>query len=171
MSLIKKTPISAPIKIMTNERDNILDMDKTYSDPLAFKTRALEELRRAKRYATFVSLVSVDLSHVDSQNEIQNFGGFDDFMNSLRKLIRGSIRETDLVSNFDRRKVFILLMDTPREGASVLSDRLRKILRYFMCNNIRSPLNWRVPIKEYYFPSSTGEDFSIQSFLDQIGED
>jgi GGDEF domain-containing protein len=156
---------------MANNNDKINETDKLYGNPLSFKVRAQEELRRAKRYATFVSLVSVDLAHVDSSDEIQNFSGFDEFMKSLRKLIRNSIRETDIVSNFDRQKVSILLLDTPREGASAMTDRLRKILRYFMCDNIRSPLNWRVPIKEYYFPSSSGEDFSIQAFLDHIAAD
>lgn len=154
---------------MTEKDDKTVTIDKLYSNALAFKARTQEELKRAKRYATFVSLISVDLAHVDSSDEIQNFSGFDEFITSLRRLIRNSVRETDLLSDFDRQKVYILLLDTPREGASTLADRLRKILRYFMCNNIRSPLNWRVPIKEYYFPSPSGEEFNIQAFLDQIG--
>lgn len=152
------------------ERKNIVDMDLLYSDIRTFKARALEELRRAKRYATFVSLVMIDLSHVDSNDEIENFGNFDDFILSARKLVRSSIRESDLVTTSSRHLILVLLLDTPKEGASALSERLKKNLRYFMCNNIKSPLNWRVPTREYYFPGDADNKFSIQTFFDQIGE-
>jgi GGDEF domain-containing protein len=155
---------------MAIKQDKNSKMNGTYGDPESFVARALEEVRRSKRYATFVSVVSVDLSHVDNADEIENYGNYDEFMTSIRNLVRGSVRETDLLGNFDRHKIQILLIDTPREGASILAERLRKILRYFMCGNVRSPINWRVPIKEYYFPSSAGDDFSIQRFLDQISE-
>ena len=154
---------------MTINIEYLSKADGIYSDPLAFKARALEEISRAKRYATFVSMVSVDLSHADIQDEIENYSSYDDFMASLRKLVKASIRETDLVSDYDRHKISILLLDTAKEGASSLADRLRKLIRYFMCSNIKSPINWRVPIKEYYFPDAGDDDLNIQSFLDKLG--
>ena len=145
-------------------------MDKLYSDPLTFRARVQEELRRAKRYATFVSMVSLDLSHIDAVSDIENSRNYDDFMVSFKKLLKCSIRESDLLSISERHRVMILLTDTPGEGASALVERLKKILRYFMADNIKSPLNWRIPMKEYCFPSSSNDDFSIQSFIDKIGE-
>lgn len=152
---------------MTKKSDDNFEMDRIYGDPQAFKARALEEIRRARRYATFVSLVAVDMAHIDSVDELENFGNFGDFMTSLRKLIRVSVRETDLLSIAGANKVLILLMDTPREGALALAERLKKSLRYFMCDNIKSPLNWRVPIKEYSFPNAPEDELDIVAFLDQ----
>jgi len=145
-------------------------MDKLYSDPLTFRARVQEELRRAKRYATFVSMVSLDLSHIDAVSDIDNSRDYDDFMASFKKLLKNSIRESDLLSISMGRRVLILLMDTPHEGANALMERLTKTLRYFMADNIKSPLNWRIPMKEYCFPTSSKDDFSIQSFIDKIGE-
>ena len=145
-------------------------MEKFYNDPLTFKARAQEELKRAKRYATFVSIVSMDLSHINIVSDIQNFSNFDDFISSFRRLIKGSIRETDLLGISDRRRILILLVDTPKEGATALVERLKTTLKYFMANNIKSPLNWRIPMKEYCFPTSTLDDTSIQSFLDKISD-
>ena len=153
---------------MKSKKGDFGQIEKIYSDPQAFKARALEEIKRSKRYATFVSMVSVDLSHIDNVDEIENFASFDEFMTSVRTLVKNSIRETDLVSDSNRHKVLLLLMDTSKEGALALAQRLKKTLRYFICGNIRSPINWRVPIKEYSFPSGTGDDFNIQSFLDKI---
>ena len=153
---------------MPKRRDEKIEMDKLYSDPRAFKVRALEEVRRAKRYATFVSLVAVDMGHIDSADDVENFGNLNDFMVSMRKLIRVSVRETDLLSIANAGKILILLLDTPREGALALSERLKVTLRYFMCNNVKSPLNWKVPIKEYSFPNAPEDEQDIVSFLDQV---
>jgi GGDEF domain-containing protein len=155
-------------QVMAKKRDDKYEMDRLYSDPQAFKARALEEIRRAKRYATFVSLVAIDMGHIDSIDEVENFGNLNDFMVSLRKLIRVSIRETDLLSIAGSGKILILLLDTPREGALSLSERLKVTLRYFMCNNIKSPLNWKVPIKEYSFPNAPEDEQDIVSYLDQV---
>jgi hypothetical protein len=153
---------------MAKKRDDKFEMDRLYNDPQAFKARALEEIRRAKRYATFVSLVAVDMAHVESPDELENFGNFGDFMASMRKLVRISVRESDLVSVAGAGKLLILLLDTPREGALSLAERLKVTLRYFMCNNIKSPLNWRVPIKEYSFPNTPDDEPDIMAFLDQV---
>jgi GGDEF domain-containing protein len=144
------------------------DMERFYNDPLAFKARAQEELRRAKRYATFVSIVSLDLSNIDAVSDIENYDNYDEFISSFRKLIKGSIRETDLLSISNRRRIFILLVDTPKEGASALMKRLKNTVKYFLANNIRSPLNWRIPMKEYCFPTPAGDNISIQALLDNL---
>jgi diguanylate cyclase (GGDEF)-like protein len=146
-------------------------MDKLYGDIRAFKIRAQEELRRARRYAAFVSLISMDLSHVDGKGDIENFAGLDEFMKSLRQLVRSSIRDTDIIGSSGGKRLLLLLIDTPLEGAEVLSERLQKSIRYFMCNNIKSPLNWRVPMKRYCFPGTPGEEINIQSVLEIIAND
>jgi GGDEF domain-containing protein len=153
---------------MTKKEKAPFDMERFYNDPSAFKARAQEEIKRAKRYATFVSIITLDLSHIDAVKDIENYDNFDEFISSFRKLIKGSIRETDLLSISNRRRVFILLVDTPREGASALMERLGETLKYFLANNIRSPLNWRVPMKDYSFPAAMEDESSIQSFLNDL---
>lgn len=139
-----------------------------YSNPEIFRARATEEIRRAKRYLTFISLVLMDVSHINSSGEIENFPNLNQFHISLQDLVRKSIRETDLISSDGFGKIAILLIETPKEGAMAFSERLKKTVRYFLCNNTRSPVNWRVLTRESYFPGSTGENNSILSVLDSI---
>lgn len=153
---------------MTVSEKGTVDVDRMYSDPGIFKARALEEIRRARRYPTFVSLVSVDLSHIDPGAEIENFRSFGDFVSSLRSLVRQSIRETDLIGGQDHRRILILLVETPGEGAAALSERLRKTVKYFLVSNIKSPVNWRVPIREYHFPTASEEEPSLLTALDEL---
>jgi len=142
-------------------------MNGFYNDLKAFRNRVGEELLRARRYATFVSLVSIDLSHISRDDEIENFGTFSDFMVSLRRFVRESTRDTDLLTAADGR-IYLLLVDTPLEGAHALSGRLQAALRYFICDNIKSPLKWRAPMKEYSFPVSSNGTRDLHSFLDEL---
>jgi len=144
------------------------EMDGIYGDLKAFIARANEELRRARRYATFVSLIAIDLSHIDDEGEIENFSGFDEFMLSMQKLVRNSIRETDLLSASGNKGIYILLIETPGEGAQAVSQRLQSSLRYFICNNIRSPIKWRAPMKSYSFPQSIAGQPDLQSLLGEL---
>lgn len=146
-----------------------LDLDTLYNDLEVFKARIEEEIRRARRYPTFLSLVFVDVSHVDSADEIENFSEVGEFHTSLKDLVRKSIRETDLVSSNGNGKIAILLLETPREGASAFSRRLKKAVRYFLCNNTISPANWRVPITASCFPGSGGEEESLVDLLNSMG--
>jgi len=146
-------------------------MDKLYGDILAFRTRALEELRRAQRHATFVSLLSLDLSHLSSEKELQRFLGVGEFVKNLSSLVRGMIRDTDIMATARGSRVFILLSDTPSEGAEALSSRLQDDLKYFLCDNIRSPQNWRIHIDKYSFPGPPGEDSGFRRLLENLGKD
>jgi len=129
-----------------------------------FKTRGMEEIQRAKRYPSFVSLLSLDLSHISSNDDLENFENLEKFYDALRKLVEKSIRETDLISDTYSGKIAILLIETPKNGASILSERLKKSIKYFLCNNTKSPLNWRVSTRESCFPSSgDGEDSFIKA--------
>jgi GGDEF domain-containing protein len=142
--------------------------ESMYNNLEIFKARATEEIKRAKRYPTFISLVLMDVSHINSSGEIENFADLGQFYTSLRDLVKKSVRESDLISSNGSGKIAILLIETPREGAIAFSERLRKTVRYFLCNNTRSPVNWRVPTKESYFPSSTDDGKSILAVLDSM---
>jgi GGDEF domain-containing protein len=144
---------------------SLFDSESMYNNLEIFKARATEEIKRARRYPTFISLLLLDVSHVNSSGEIENFSDLNQFYISLRDLVKKSVRETDLISSNGSGKIAILLIETPREGALAFSERLKKSVRYFLCNNTRSPVNWRVPTKESYFPGSTEEDNSILAVL------
>ena len=149
---------------------NSSGLQSMYNNPEIFRARATEEIRRAKRYLTFISLILMDVSHISSSGEIENFSDLNQFHISLRDLVRKSVRETDLISSDGSGKIAILLIETPKEGALAFSERLKRTVKYFLCDNTRSPVNWRVLTRESYFPGSTGEDNSILAVLESIGD-
>ncbi len=152
--------------MLANER--ITKIGKSYNDLELFKFRALEEIKRVKRYPSFVSLLILDLSHLNNRGEIENYRDLGEFYLSLCGLVRKSIRETDIISSSIRGKIAILLIETPKEGANSLAKRLKKMVKYFLCNNIKSPIDWRVPIKEFSFPHSTTDEGSLMAVIQDL---
>jgi len=136
-----------------------------YENIMDFKARALEEVKRAKRYLSFVSLVSFDISHIKEDNDIENFDSIRTFHDAVRGLISDSARETDLISTVYDGKIYVLLVETPKEGAEIFSKRLKEIIKYFIYNNAKSPFNWRVGSREAYFPGSKNK---TDSFIDAL---
>jgi GGDEF domain-containing protein len=132
-----------------------------------FRTRAMEEIQRVKRYPSFVSLLSLDLSHINSTDELENYENLEKFYDAVRQLVKRMVRETDLISDIYNGKLAILLIKKPKQGAEILNDRLRKSIKYFLCNNTKSPLNWRVPSEHSCFP---GANIDENSFLSAINE-
>jgi GGDEF domain-containing protein len=133
-----------------------------------FKNRALEEIQRVKRYPSFVSLLFFDLSHINSDSDLENFESLDKFYLALKELIKNSVRETDLISNIYSGKIALLLVETPKNGAEVLSERLKKSIKYFLCNNTKSPLNWRVSARENSFPCSDKDESGFINVIQEI---
>jgi hypothetical protein len=139
-------------------------LDKLYNTKDNFIARASQELKRAQRYLDFVSYLSVDTSHLDKAD----FNGINpdsEFYRKLRRHIRKSVRQTDIISGFSNGKICILLVDTPSEGAGIVSQRLNDSIRYFLHEIINSPKHWKVEIKSTCFPADTA---TPNSFLDEI---
>jgi GGDEF domain-containing protein len=139
-------------------------LDKLNDSSDNFIARASQELKRAQRYLDFVSCLSVDASHLD-QTDFRDADFETEFYHKLRRHIRKSIRQTDIISGFSNGKVCVLLVDTPTEGAGMVGQRLQESIRYFIHEIINSPKNWKVDIKSSSFPGNT---LTPNSFLDEI---
>jgi len=85
-----------------------------------------EEMKRAKRYNQFLSLVLVS---VNSVAEEQNMRLSEDpnimFMRKLGEFIKANLRDTDILSLYDNDVLALILPETSIEGAVCLSERLK----------------------------------------------
>ncbi|MCI0596691.1 MAG: hypothetical protein L0Z48_09165 [candidate division Zixibacteria bacterium] len=88
-------------------------MDGDYS----FVSRAEQELKRAERYLSFVSLVIFNVVPV-------GYGWDEELKRKVAEVAGRSVRETDLVGVSDAYRVALLLVETPRRGAERASERI-----------------------------------------------
>ncbi|NLI16121.1 MAG: diguanylate cyclase [candidate division Zixibacteria bacterium] len=139
-------------------------LDRLYNSTENFMSRTSQELKRAQRYLDFLSYLIVDTSHLKNI-EFDNSRSGNDFYRKLRHHIRISIRQTDIISGFNKGKICILLVDTPAEGATAVERRLQESIRYFLHEIINSPKNWKVEIVSNCFPTDNATPSSV---LDNI---
>lgn len=142
-------------------------LDKLYNSNDNFISRASQELKRAQRYLDFLSYLTIDTSHLDD-NDIGDSRSGNEFYRKLRRHIRTSVRQTDIISGFNNGKICILLVDTPGEGAMTVSNRLQDSIRYFLHEIINSPKNWKVEIKANCFPTDTATPSSVLDVIRSV---
>lgn len=160
---------------------NLLETKKAKGVPLKrlyrshknFGLRATEELRRAKRYSEFLSLILLDLKSLNGlvkNSGIKNYKNPRNFFSGLEKFIRISVRETDIVSGLEDQRLALLLFETPKDGAFCLSKRLNQEIKYFIENSINGPKskasqNLKIKTKIVSFPD---EDSGENQFLNFV---
>lgn len=132
------------------------ELEEMYKSHRIFGLQALKELKRAERYCEFLSLVIVDLSNL-FESRIRAMAKVSPRQKSaqladLRDFISGSVRETDLVSGFEDRRLALLLVETTQEGAKALSKRLEEGVKYFLRERLNLSGQLNIPFKIISYP-------------------
>ena len=99
-----------------------------------FVARAEQELKRAERYLSFISLVTFEVVPV-------GYGWDEELKRRVADVAGRSVRETDLVGVSDAYRVAVLLVETPRRGAEQASERIAgQLLDYCLKEKGKSKL-------------------------------
>lgn len=107
--------------------DNIfIDENTRLYNARYLSIRLDEEMKRAKRYNQFLSLVLVSVTSVVEEQSAQ----ISDercclFMKKLGEFIKANLRDTDILSLFNDEVLALILPETSIEGAVCLSERLK----------------------------------------------
>ncbi len=149
------------LKVKTSPRD-------LYRPHQIFGLRAREELKRAERYSDFLSLVVIDITSLVKfarKYGVRNFAFPGEFLESLEAMIRKSVRETDLISGFEKNKLGLLLFETPLDGANSLVKRLGEKIKDFLSGSVRTPESWQPPIEIASFPEEENSEKTFSSCI------
>lgn len=104
----------------------------SFIDPLtgvanrrALEARLAEEIARAARHDSPLSMVMLDIDHFKTYND--SFGHVlgDDVLVCFAELIKMDMRQTDLVARYGGEEFVVLLPETTLEGARMLAERYR----------------------------------------------
>ncbi len=152
------------------EGDEKEEMDQLYKNHHNFGLRAKLELKRAERYCEFLSLLIIDLSSLFKfarRGALKSYRRMEVVSQELEVLIQRSVRETDLVSEVQDHKLFLLLSETPKEGARSLAKRLGERVSYYISNAVKTPPGWQVPMNIFSYPDRRGKA-KFLSFIQEI---
>ena len=139
-------------------------LDRLYSSNDNFMARTAQEIKRAQRYLDFVSYLEVDASHINGNGNTEPYR-VQEFHKKLRRYIRNSIRQTDIISGIANGRACVLLIGTPEDGVKVVGQRLQENIKYFLHEVMNSPKHWRVEILSGSFP---GSESTPNTFIEKI---
>jgi two-component system cell cycle response regulator len=131
--------------------------------------RLTHELERARRYATPLALLMVDLDHFKDIND--SFGHLvgDQALREVGRLLQGAVRAVDVVARYGGEEFVIVLPETAGEGAIAFAERLRERVESHEFANERLPsLRLTASIGVAAFPSPGVE--SVEDFFSRADE-
>lgn len=94
----------------------------------AFQERLSEEVIRATRYGTALSVILLDVDHFKRYNDRWGHPAGDGVLKTVARLLRENARGTDLVARYGGEEFVLILPQTALKGALVIAERVRRAL-------------------------------------------
>jgi diguanylate cyclase (GGDEF)-like protein len=110
---------------LATERSAITDgLTGLYNRPF-FDASLRRELKRARRYGLAFSLVMLDLDDFKMVNDVHGHVVGDEALMRLSDVIRANVREIDVACRYGGEEFALILPETSRTGAYIVSERIR----------------------------------------------
>jgi diguanylate cyclase (GGDEF)-like protein len=94
-----------------------------------FEQRLSEELRRAERYGTVLSLMILDIDHFKKFNDTYGHQTGDEVIKIVARTIKASVREEDIPARYGGEEMLVLMPETDTEGAHKMAERVREAIQ------------------------------------------
>ena len=101
------------------EKQRISDESMGIYNRVYFDMRLKEAYSLAKRHHQTFSVLLLEIDYLDQISRSHGMEYTEKFLASLGKLVKTSVRETDIVARYDREEMAILLPNTDLAGAKI----------------------------------------------------
>ena len=96
-----------------------------------FQNYLEQEIMKAKRYETPLSLLMLDIDHFKRFNDTYGHPAGDAVLVNIAHLLRQAIRGADIAARYGGEEFALILPETDTKGAYLLAERLRKKVQTF----------------------------------------
>lgn len=93
-----------------------------------FRLRLKEELARARRENTQVSLSIIDVDHFKNYNDQLGHPAGDEILRKISSILKKSVRDNDIVARYGGEEFALILPATDEIGAFSLAERMRHMV-------------------------------------------
>jgi diguanylate cyclase (GGDEF)-like protein len=110
---------------LTTERNAITDGLTGLYNRQFFDASLRRELKRSRRYGLAFSLVMLDLDDFKAVNDVYGHVVGDEALVIAAEVINASVREIDVACRYGGEEFAVILPETSRTGAFIVSERIR----------------------------------------------
>lgn len=93
-----------------------------------FKEQLLQELKRAQRHSLNISVVMIDIDHFKQYNDKNGHPAGDVVLKDIARLLRDNIRNIDLAARYGGEEFSLILIETDKPSAKIVSEKIRKLV-------------------------------------------
>jgi len=90
-----------------------------------FKRFLTQEIKRARRHKSQVSLIMMDIDHFKNYNDTYGHLAGDEVLRNVAKLMTGNIRGIDVAARYGGEEFVIVLPQTNKNAAKIVAEKLR----------------------------------------------
>lgn len=108
------------------ERLASTDMLTGLPNRMAILNTAEKEFTRAKRYSRPFTVIMIDIDHFKSINDNYGHAAGDHVLVSTAQILKGNLRDTDVLGRVGGEEFILLLPDTPKTNAEYVAERMRE---------------------------------------------
>ncbi len=89
-------------------------------------TRLDEEVARARRYKTPLSVVMIDIDHFKEVNDVHGHAMGDEVLRNIGAMLKAGVRTTDLAARYGGEELTLVLPHTDLPAAVLVAENLRE---------------------------------------------
>ena len=125
--------VAEKLEKVTNEVDYLIEFDELTMcyDHKRFKERLQYEIARKNRYKYNLSVVYIDLDGLKDINEKFGFKAGDQVLDDVGYIIKGFLREVDVVSRWIGKDYVVLLPETDLGACLIIAERLKTLIEAY----------------------------------------
>ena len=149
---------TAAVRLSRAEIDAITDALTGLYNHRYLHERLSEELNRARELERPLSVLFCDLDHFKSYNDSSGHSAGDAVLREVAHVIEQSVRNIDVAARYGGEEFVVLLVETERETALVVAERIRERIYEagFMANGV--PLTVSIGVAGYPDDADRRED-------------
>ena len=129
------------------------------------------EWNRCMRSNNYLSLVLMDIDHFKLYNDHYGHQTGDDCLRQVSAaMLKGCMRETDLVARYGGEEFVAVLPDTDYEGALVVAERMRNMIAFLDIPHANSSAAGYVTVSQGVVTVIPRHAMTIKQFIEQADE-
>ncbi|MFA6011611.1 MAG: response regulator [Desulfobacteraceae bacterium] len=131
----------------------------------------LREWHRCMRSNCNLSIVLMDIDHFKQYNDLYGHQAGDDCLRQVAgALLKGCMRETDLVARYGGEEFVAVLPDTDFEGALVVAERMRSMIAFLDIPHAKSSAASYVTLSQGVVTMVPSQTMTIKQFIESSDE-
>jgi diguanylate cyclase (GGDEF)-like protein/excisionase family DNA binding protein len=149
---------STAVRLGRTEIDTITDSLTGIYNHRYLHDRLKDEIARSQAHNSALSVLYCDLDNFKLFNERVGHSVGDTALRAVAHILEQSTRDVDLVARFGGEEFVVVLVDTPKDGAVLVAERIREKLEAAVFPPSREPLTMSIGVASYPEDGSIKEE-------------